>query len=130
MARKADYPLGGLVRRRRSELRLTQTELAERAGISQAYLSSMERGLVRMPDVEIRRRLAEALRMTHVQLLLDIEELSPAELGQTAPTPVVPGYQAKLDALPPESRRAAERIIDDIYEASLSKANAKASAAT
>ena len=116
MARSTAYPLGRLVRDKRQELGLTQMEMAERIGISQAYLSSMERGGVRMPDVEIRRRLADVLRMTHLELLMAIDELSPEEAGQ-APRPIVPDVVRKLDALDPASRRAVERVIDDIYSA-------------
>lgn len=109
--------MGRLVRDKRQELGLTQVEMADRVGISQAYLSSMERGSVRMPDVDIRRRLADVLRMTHLELLLAIDELSPEEAGQ-APRPLVSEYQRKMDAMPPDSRRAVERVIDDVYTAS------------
>lgn len=112
------YALGRLVRQKRQELGLTQVEMADAIGISQAYLSSMERGAVRMPDVEIRRRLADVVRMSHLELLIAIEELSPDEAGQ-APRPIVPEVVRKLDSLDPDSRRALERVIDDVYRKSV-----------
>lgn len=114
--RPTTYPLGAIVRAGRNQLRLTQQEFADRVGVSQAYISSMERGSVRMPDVEIRRRLADALGMTHVDLLIGCRELEPEEVTSGPSRPAVSPYQQKLDGLDPETRRTIERIIDDAWE--------------
>ena len=53
---RAEETLAGRLRRRRKQLRLSQVDLAERAGINQGYLSAIERGL-RNPS----RAVVEAL---------------------------------------------------------------------
>ena len=56
--------LGGLVRAHRGRLRLTQEELAERAGLSERTLRNLEGGRIRRPYPDTIRRLADALRLT------------------------------------------------------------------
>lgn len=116
-ARTVSGKIGELVRERRLALGLSQVELARRSGISQTYLSNMERGRVQLPDVEVRRRLAEALRMSHVDLLVAAGELEPHELPGNAEAvkPVVVGLSAKIDELPADLRRAVERVVDDLH---------------
>jgi transcriptional regulator with XRE-family HTH domain len=48
------------IRKRRSERRLTGTELAQRAGISTSYVSLIENG-AKIPDEDVAARLAQAL---------------------------------------------------------------------
>jgi predicted ATPase/DNA-binding XRE family transcriptional regulator len=54
-------PLAALIRRRRVSARLTQEELAEKAGISVRTISDIERGLRRSVYRDTAERLAEAL---------------------------------------------------------------------
>jgi transcriptional regulator with XRE-family HTH domain len=56
---------GDLLRRYRTAARLTQEELAERAGLSARGVSDLERGVRRMPHPDTARRLADALRLGH-----------------------------------------------------------------
>lgn len=56
------------VRRVRAAAQLTQEQVAERAGISQQYISGLERG-TRNPSIETVHILAVALGVTHVDLL-------------------------------------------------------------
>ena len=56
--------LGGLVRAHRARLRLTQEELAERAGLSVRTLRNLEGGRIRRPYPDTTRRLADALQLT------------------------------------------------------------------
>jgi transcriptional regulator with XRE-family HTH domain len=51
---------GPAVRRHRDLLRLSQEELAARAGIDRTYISGVERG-VRNPTLEVMQRIATAL---------------------------------------------------------------------
>lgn len=51
---------GPAVRRHRELLRLSQEELAERAGMDRTYVSGIERG-VRNPTLDVMQRLATAL---------------------------------------------------------------------
>ncbi len=54
--------------RLRAESGLTQEAVAERAGLTQQYLSSLERGQ-RNPTVETLWALAQALGVSHVELV-------------------------------------------------------------
>ena len=55
----AEY-FGASVRRHRELLRLSQEELAERAGLDRTYLSGVERN-VRNPTVEVMQKIATGL---------------------------------------------------------------------
>jgi transcriptional regulator with XRE-family HTH domain len=55
--------IGENIRQIRTDAGLTQTEVAERAGISQAYLSQIESDL-RSMDVKAADKLASALGVT------------------------------------------------------------------
>ena len=52
----------------RKERGLTQEQLAERSGLSQQYLSGLERGQ-RNPTIVTLYELAEALSVSHVELV-------------------------------------------------------------
>lgn len=59
-----DYKLvGARIRNRRKDLKLTQAVVAERAGISNQYLSNIERS-TSIPSTEVIMRLAIALDTT------------------------------------------------------------------
>jgi transcriptional regulator with XRE-family HTH domain len=62
--------VGDKVRRLRDERALTQEELAEKAGITVAALSRIERNSAE-PRAKTRRRLAEALGVDPRELLED-----------------------------------------------------------
>jgi transcriptional regulator with XRE-family HTH domain len=53
--------LGQAIKRLRTQRGLTQAQLAERAGISQPYLSQLEAGTKGRPAVQIVQTLAKAL---------------------------------------------------------------------
>ncbi len=55
--------LGGFIREQRSNARLSLRKLSEQAGISNPYLSQIERGL-RKPSAEILQQIAKALRIS------------------------------------------------------------------
>jgi len=52
----------------RKERRLTQEELAERSGLTQQYLSDLERGK-RNPTIVTVYEIAQALGVTHIDML-------------------------------------------------------------
>jgi transcriptional regulator with XRE-family HTH domain len=70
--------VGRNVRRARIEKGLTQEELAERAGTSQFYVSSLEAGR-RNPTVVTVASLAKALGVDHLDLLRPNGESSAIE---------------------------------------------------
>lgn len=55
--------LGEFIREQRSNARLSLRKLSEQAGISNPYLSQIERGL-RKPSAEILQQIAKALRIS------------------------------------------------------------------
>ena len=65
-----DYHLiGGRIARRRKKLKLTQMKVAERADISEQYLSNIERA-TSIPSTEVIMRLAAALETTPDEFLV------------------------------------------------------------
>ncbi|HEV2237109.1 MAG TPA: helix-turn-helix domain-containing protein, partial [Ktedonobacterales bacterium] len=60
-------PFGELLRRYRQAAGLTQSELAERAGLSWRGINDLERGVRRQPRRDTTARLAEALRLTDAE---------------------------------------------------------------
>lgn len=61
--------LGQAIKRLRTKQRLTQAQLAERAGVSQPYLSQLEAGQKREPAVRIIHRIAKVLGVRIEDLL-------------------------------------------------------------
>ena len=61
--------LGQTIKRLRTQRGLTQAQLAERAGISQPYLSQLEAGAKERPAVQIVQKLAQVLGVKIENLL-------------------------------------------------------------
>jgi transcriptional regulator with XRE-family HTH domain len=70
--------LGDYLREQRVTARLSLRQLAEQAGVSNPYLSQIERGL-RRPSAEVLQQLAKALRISAEQLYLRAGMVSPNE---------------------------------------------------
>jgi transcriptional regulator with XRE-family HTH domain len=71
--------LGDYLREQRVSARLSLRQLAEQAGVSNPYLSQIERGL-RRPSADVLQQLAKALRISAEQLYLRAGIVSP-DLG-------------------------------------------------
>jgi transcriptional regulator with XRE-family HTH domain len=61
--------LGRLVREQRARLRLTQSELASRVGVSRSAISELEAGRIEQPRASVFARLAAALGLPAAALL-------------------------------------------------------------
>ncbi len=70
--------LGDYLREQRVSARLSLRQLAEQAGVSNPYLSQIERGL-RRPSAEVLQQLAKALRISAEQLYVRAGIVSPDE---------------------------------------------------
>ena len=70
--------LGEYLREQRVSSRLSVRQLAEQAGVSNPYLSQIERGL-RRPSAEVLQQLAKALRISAEQLYLRAGIVRPDE---------------------------------------------------
>jgi transcriptional regulator with XRE-family HTH domain len=68
--------LGAFIREQRSNARLSLRHLSELAGISNPYLSQIERGL-RRPSAEILQQIAKALRISAETLYIQAGILEP-----------------------------------------------------
>jgi transcriptional regulator with XRE-family HTH domain len=70
--------LGAFIREQRSTARLSLRRLSELAGISNPYLSQIERGL-RRPSAEILQQIAKALRISAETLYVQAGILEPGK---------------------------------------------------
>ena len=71
--------LGDYLKEQRVSARLSLRQLAEQAGVSNPYLSQIERGL-RKPSADVLQQIAKALRISAEQLYLRAGILSPEDL--------------------------------------------------
>lgn len=89
MSEAAGTSLGRYIRARRRDLGLTQDAVAEVAGVDRAHISQIETGKINLPDAELRRGIATALRVRHVDLLVAAGELRADEI-ELPPLPLNP----------------------------------------
>jgi len=73
--------LGDYLREQRRHARLSLRQLADAAGVSNPYLSQIERGL-RKPSAEILQQIAKALRISAEQLYVQAGILEERQGGQ------------------------------------------------
>ena len=119
--------LGAFVRARRQRLGLTTVALADLAGISQPYLSNIERGKNRLPSEAVRRRLAAVLGTTNLEMLVAAGEVTQEDLAglpssaPPAPPPTLPSdvlVMAHLvRMLTSEDRRAVVALLERLVGA-------------
>ena len=93
--------LGELIKKQRQLAELTLRDLAERANVSNPYLSQIERGL-HEPSVRVVRAIAGALNLSAETLLVHLDPVQEEE-------PAAPTVKAAIDADPrlSEDQRAA-----------------------
>lgn len=70
--------LGDYLKEQRTQSKLTLRQLSEAAGVSNPYLSQIERGL-RKPSADVLQQIAKALRISAEQLYVQAGILSPDE---------------------------------------------------
>jgi len=107
MATPKDLPqdIGGFIRDLRQTAKISLRQLADRAGVSNPYLSQIERGL-RKPSAEVLQQLASALRVSTPAMYLRAGLLdSEGQLGVLAAV-----------AADPELTIAQKQSLTQIYE--------------
>lgn len=113
-----DETLGAFIRRKRTERGWNQTQLSEHSGVDRPYLSQIESGKVGLPGAGVRRQIAQALGLRHIDLLVAAGELTGDEAGQSDDersyvirrlTPVVDSY-----AWSEEDVEQLVRVIDSV----------------
>ena len=73
MSRYGPYPeLAAAIKRLRTERNLTLADMAERTGLSVAYLSELERDR-KNPPLDTVRRVAAGFGLTHVEFWQEVE---------------------------------------------------------
>src|ERR687890_2704074 len=75
--------LGDYLKEQRTQSRLSLRQLADQVGVSNPYLSQIERGL-RRPSAEVLQQLAKALRVSAEQLYLRAGIVSPDDASGPA----------------------------------------------
>jgi transcriptional regulator with XRE-family HTH domain len=100
--------LGDFLRERRVAAQLSLRQLAEQTGVSNPYLSQIERGL-RRPSAEVLQQLAKALRVSAEQLYVQAGILSPDD-GQ------VRSVELAILGDPVLSERQKQSLLD-VYQA-------------
>jgi transcriptional regulator with XRE-family HTH domain len=102
-------PFGRSLRRLRERARLTQEQLAERAGISTNAVSSLERGIRSRPYPHTRDALARALGLTADERAVWDETIKPARAPLPLATSSMVGRASELDAV--AALLASERVV-------------------
>jgi transcriptional regulator with XRE-family HTH domain len=77
----AAQDIGGFIRTQREAAEVSVRQLAERAGVSNPYLSQIERGL-RKPSAEVLSQIAKALRLSAEVLYVRAGILEPGQPSQ------------------------------------------------
>ncbi|TDD12990.1 helix-turn-helix domain-containing protein [Nonomuraea diastatica] len=98
--------IGEYIREQRQQAKISLRQLAEAAGVSNPYLSQIERGL-RKPSAEILNQIAKGLRISSQALYVQAGLIEDRE----APSDVITAIRA--DPLLTERQR---QVLIDIYE--------------
>ncbi|MGE2717347.1 helix-turn-helix domain-containing protein [Mycolicibacterium litorale] len=80
-ATNAAQDIGSFIRSQREAAQVSVRQLAEKAGVSNPYLSQIERGL-RKPSADVLNQIAKALRVSAEVLYVRAGILEPSEAGQ------------------------------------------------
>lgn len=102
--------VGEFIRMQRERANLSLRRLADRAGISNPYLSQIERG-VRKPSAEILKRISRALSISAETLYTRAGLIE----GGSVPMPVIDAIEADL-ALSPRQKQ----VLLDVYRTLIS----------
>jgi len=107
-----DYKeLGKRIAARRRELKLKQSEVNEKAGLSDKYLSNIERA-VSVPSIDVLMRLCAVLKTTPDKLLLGTENIN--EVGNVGRVAAL-----KVDNMNRAQQMLALSLLDWIKEQKL-----------
>ncbi len=105
--------LGAFIRSQRELARMSVRKLADVAGVSNPYLSQIERG-IRRPSADILQQLAEALRISVESLYVRAVILQPSKAHEPTVTEAI----ERDPVLSPEQKQA----LINVYESFLSTA--------
>jgi len=118
MANQTVKSIGDYIREQREQARISMRQLAQAAGVSNPYLSQIERGL-RKPSADILQQIAKGLRISAEALYV--------QAGILEDRPADSGVRSALMADPELSERQ-KQVLMEIYE-SFRRENAAAAEA-
>jgi transcriptional regulator with XRE-family HTH domain len=98
--------LGEYIREQREQAQVSLRELSKIAGVSNPYLSQIERGL-KKPSAEILQQIAKGLRISAETLYVRAGILEEREGGQSVAAAIL---------LDPELSERQKRVLLDVYE--------------
>ncbi len=104
--------VGEFIRHQREVARLSVRRLAEAAGVSNPYLSQIERGL-RRPSADILQQIARALHVSAEQLYVRAGILDPESAVQMA----VPDAISRDERLTPEQKQSLLTVYESFVGA-------------
>lgn len=99
--------MGTYVWERRTQAGLNQRALGDLSGVDRSYLAQIESGRIALPGADIRRRLAKALGVTHLDLLIAAGEITEGEV-------VVSGVSGVVEVDSDDPRTVYAEIIQRI----------------
>ena len=106
MANQTVKSIGDYIREQREQARISMRQLAQSAGVSNPYLSQIERGL-RKPSADILQQIAKGLRISAEALYV--------QAGILEDRPADSGVRSALLADPQLSERQ-KQVLMEIYE--------------
>ena len=106
MRNEAVKSIGDYIREQREQARISMRQLAQQAGVSNPYLSQIERGL-RKPSADILQQIAKGLRISAEALYV--------QAGILEDRPADSGVRSALLADPELSERQ-KQVLIEIYE--------------
>ncbi len=112
--------IGDYIREQREQARISMRQLAQQAGVSNPYLSQIERGL-RKPSADILQQIAKGLRISAEALYV--------QAGILEDRPADSGVRSALLADPELSERQ-KQVLIEIYESFRKENTAAAEAQT
>ncbi|WP_111767112.1 helix-turn-helix domain-containing protein [Nakamurella deserti] len=114
--------LGEIIRRQRELASLPMRQLAAMAGISNPYLSQIERGL-REPSEHVLHAIADSLQVS-AETLRSTDEDDAERVDGAAGSAVLDAIQADAD-LTPQQRRALQETYEAFREVTIERRRAK-----
>lgn len=102
--------IGKMLKRQRSMLGLSLSEVSERSGVSSSHLGRIERG-ERFPSAKILRKVAKTLELDEREVFVIADYLSPKDPTEPVAGRVDPCVIAELAKLPVETQHIVIAII-------------------
>ena len=105
-------PLGDRIRARRKELRMSQSELAERAGMTASFVSQVERG-VTSPSIDSLYKISQVLDLPVFHFLLEPETTTPVVRHHERVRITRPGPELTFQLLTPRTSQRPEASMTE-----------------